>query len=161
MTARVKARPRGLDRPGTTRVIRAMSALHTRLYRATGGRLGQNWRIGAAARKAVPVCLLTTTGRRSGQPRTVPLCFLRKGDAIVLVASQGGLPSNPQWYYNVRAEPEVIIEIGRQRRRYRARVAGPDERGRLWPELVALYADYASYQSWTQRQIPVVVCEPA
>jgi len=158
---KVKAKPKGLDRPSTTKVIKTMSNLHTRLYRVTGGRIGKNWRIGAAARKAVPVCLVTTVGRKSGQPRTVPLCFLRDGDAIVLVASQGGLPTNPQWYFNVKANPEVQIEIGRQRRAYRARVAGREERARLWPRLVELYADYDSYQSWTDREIPVVVCEPA
>jgi deazaflavin-dependent oxidoreductase (nitroreductase family) len=138
-----------------------MSGLHVRLYRATGGRIGKHWRIGAAARKAVPVCLLTTIGRKSGQPRTVPLCYLLDGDAIVLVASQGGLPTNPQWYYNLKANPDVQIEIGQQRRGYRARVAGPAERSLLWPRLVELYADYDSYQSWTDREIPVVVCEPS
>lgn len=162
MTApKLKAKPKGLDRPGTVRVIKAMSNLHTRLYRATGGRLGKNWRVGAAARSAVPVCLLTTTGRKSGQRRTVPLCYLREGDAVVLVASQGGLPTNPQWFFNVKANPEVQIEIGKRRSDYRAHVADPDERARLWPKLVELYADYASYQSWTDREIPVVVCEPA
>ena len=158
---KVKAKPKGLDRPSTTKVIKAMSSLHTRLYRRSGGRIGKNWRIGAAARKAVPVCLLTTVGRKSGQPRTVPLCYLREGDAVVLVASQGGLPTNPQWYYNLKANPEVQIEIGKQRGAYRARVAGRAERARLWPKLVELYADYESYQSWTDREIPVVVCEPA
>jgi deazaflavin-dependent oxidoreductase (nitroreductase family) len=161
VSGRLKAKPKGLDRPSTTRVIKAMSSLHTKMYRASGGRLGRNWRIGAAARKAVPVCLLTTTGRKSGRPRTVPLCFLRDGDAVVLVASQGGLPTNPQWYYNVKANPEVQIEIGKRTSAYRARVADPQERARLWPELIDLYADYESYQSWTDREIPVVVCEPA
>lgn len=157
---KLRAKPKGLDRPSTTTVIKAMSALHVRMYRATGGRLGKNWRIGAAARKAVPVCLLTTTGRKSGRPRTVPLCFMPDGDAVVLVASQGGLPANPAWYHNVVTNPEVHIEIGRRSSAYRARVAGPDERARLWPRLVDVYADYASYQSWTEREIPVVVCEP-
>lgn len=157
----LKAKPKGLDRPSTTKVIKTMSNLHTRLYRVTGGRLGKNWRIGAAARRAVPVCLLTTTGRKSGRPRTVPLCYLRDGDAVIVVASQGGLPANPQWFFNVRANPAVQVEIGKRRGDYRARVAGPDERARLWPRLVELYPDYASYQSWTDREIPVVICEPA
>jgi deazaflavin-dependent oxidoreductase (nitroreductase family) len=161
MTSGVKRKPKGLDRPSTVRVIKAMSALHTRLYRASGGRVGKNWRIGSAARKAVPVCLLTTTGRKSGQPRTVPLCFMPDGADVVLVASQGGLPSNPQWYANLRADPAVQIEIGRRRSAYRARVAGSDERARLWPRLVEMYADYASYQAWTDREIPVVICEPS
>ena len=162
MTApKVKAKPKGLDRPSTTKVIKAMSTVHTRMYRLTGGRLGKHWRIGAAARKAVPVCLVTTVGRKSGQRRTVPLCYLRDGDAIVLVASQGGLPTNPQWFYNVKANPDVQVEIGKRRRNYRARVASKDERARLWPMLVEMYADYASYQSWTEREIPVVICDPA
>jgi deazaflavin-dependent oxidoreductase (nitroreductase family) len=156
----VKTKPKGLDRPSTVRVIRAMSTLHTRMYRATGGRLGKHWRVGAAVRKPVPVCLLTTTGRTSGQPRTVPLCYVRDGERVVLIASQGGLPGNPQWYRNLLANPDVAIEVGRARRSYRAREAEGDERERLWALAVATYADFASYQSWTQRRIPVVVCEP-
>jgi deazaflavin-dependent oxidoreductase (nitroreductase family) len=86
---------------------------------------------------------------------------MQDGPNIVLVASQGGLPTNPQWYGNIRANPAVEIEIGRRRAGYRARPADPDERARLWPELLEMYADYASYQSWTEREIPVVICEPA
>lgn len=157
----MKTKPKGLDRPSTTKIIRVMSVVHTRMYRLTAGRLGKNWRIGSAVRKAAPVCLLTTTGRKSGQPRTVPLIYLRDGADIVVVASQAGLPANPQWYGNLRAEPKVEIEIGRQRGSYLARTADADERARLWPRLVALYADYDSYQSWTDREIPVVICTPA
>jgi F420H(2)-dependent quinone reductase len=109
----------------------------------------------------VPICLVTTTGRKSGQARTVPLCYLQDGDNVVLVASQGGLPTNPQWFGNIRANPAVEIEIGKQRTAYQARKATQAERDRLWPELLELYADYASYQAWTDRQIPVVICEPA
>jgi deazaflavin-dependent oxidoreductase (nitroreductase family) len=156
----VKTKPKGLDRPSTTRIIRAMSAAHTRVYRLTGGRLGRNWRIGSAVRKAAPVCLLTTTGRKSGQQRTVPLIYLRDGANVVVVASQAGLPNHPQWYRNLVADPAVTVEIGRRRTDYRARTATPDERARLWPRLVELYADYDSYQSWTEREIPVVICEP-
>jgi deazaflavin-dependent oxidoreductase (nitroreductase family) len=156
-----KPKPKGLDRPSTRKIIRAMSVMHTRMYRLTGGRLGKNWRIGSAVRKAVPVCLLTTIGRKSGQPRTVPLVYLRDGANLVVVASQGGLPGNPQWYYNVAANPEVQIEIGRRRSAYRARIADLAERAELWPRLVALYADFASYQEWTDREIPVVICAPA
>ena len=155
-----KPKPKGLDRPSTVRIIKVMSRVNTRIYRISGGRLGRKWRMGAAFRKPIPICLLTTTGRKSGEPRTVPLCFLPDGANIVLVASQGGLPSNPQWYYNVKANPAVQIEIGRQRTDYKARVAPPAERAQLWPKLVDLYADFDSYQSWTDREIPVVICEP-
>jgi deazaflavin-dependent oxidoreductase (nitroreductase family) len=157
----VKPKPKGLDRPATTRIIKLMSLLHTRLYRITGGRLGKNWRIGSAVRQPVPVCLLTTTGRKSGQPRTVPLVFMRDGTNIVIVASKGGLPDNPQWLGNVKAQPAVEIEIGKKRSSWRARVATKPERADLWPRLVEMYEDFASYQTWTDREIPVVICEPA
>lgn len=155
-----KPKPKGLDRPSATRVIKLMSAVNTGVYRATGGRLGSKWRIGAGFRKPVPICLLTTTGRKSGRPHTVPLCYLQDGPAVVCVASQGGLPTNPQWYLNLRSNPAVEIEIGRGRSAYRAHTASPDERDRLWPKLLDMYADYAAYQSWTDREIPVVICEP-
>jgi deazaflavin-dependent oxidoreductase (nitroreductase family) len=157
---KTKPKPKGLDRPATTRVIKVMSRVNTRLYRLTGGRVGKSWRIGAAMKKPVPICLVTTTGRKSGRPRTVPLCYMQDGPNIVLVASQGGLPTNPQWYGNIRANPAVEIEIGKRRAAYRARKADRAERAELWPKLVDLYADYASYQSWTDREIPVVICEP-
>jgi deazaflavin-dependent oxidoreductase (nitroreductase family) len=158
---KTRPKPKGLDKPLATRIIKLMSRVNTRIYRMTGGRVGKNWRIGAGFKKPVPICLLTTTGRKSGQPRTVPLCYLQDGDNVVLVASQGGLPSNPQWFGNIRANPAVEIEIGKRRAAYRAHKATRAERDRLWPELLELYADYASYQAWTDRVIPVVVCVPA
>jgi deazaflavin-dependent oxidoreductase (nitroreductase family) len=157
---KTKPKPKGLDRPSTVRIIKAMSVAHTWLYRRTGGRLGKKWHVGSALRKGVPICLLTTTGRKSGQPRTVPLLHMADGDNVILVASQGGLPTNPAWYHNMRANPEVTVQLGRTTRRMRARVADPAERARLWPRLVQVYADYASYQTWTDREIPVVICEP-
>jgi F420H(2)-dependent quinone reductase len=156
----VKGKPKGLDRPSTVKIIKAMSTAHTWLYRRTGGRLGRKWHVGSALRHGVPVCLLTTTGRKSGLPRTVPLLHMADGEDAVLVASQGGLPTNPQWYYNVLAEPVVTVQIGTRTRAMRARVADAGERAALWPRLVRLYADYENYQSWTEREIPVVICEP-
>jgi deazaflavin-dependent oxidoreductase (nitroreductase family) len=82
------------------------------------------------------------------------------GDNVVLVASQGGLPTNPAWYHNLRANPDVTVQLGRTTRRMRARTADAAERARLWPRLLEVYADYASYQTWTDREIPVVICEP-
>jgi deazaflavin-dependent oxidoreductase (nitroreductase family) len=154
-----KPRPKGLDKPATAKIIKAMSATHARMYRATGGQLGKNWRIGSALRQSVPVCLVTTIGRKSGRPRTVPLVYLDDGDRIIVVASQGGLPSNPQWYGNLQANPQVQVRIGRRTRQMSARVANADERCTLWPRLVDMYADFASYASWTEREIPVVICE--
>jgi len=152
-------RPSGLDSKYTVDIIKWMSKTNVKLYRATGGRLGGKWRVGSAFPWGIPVCLLTTTGRKSGQPRISPLLFLEDGDRVVLVASQGGLPKNPMWYLNIRADPDVTIQIKSRIRKMRARVATDEERAELWPRLVAMYADFDNYQSWTERQIPVVICE--
>lgn len=140
--------------------IRAMSRVNVWLYRKTNGRVGGKWRVGSAFPRGIPLCLLTTTGRVSGEPRTAPLLFMRDGERIVLVASQGGLPRDPQWYRNLRKNPEVTVQIRGTVEALRARVADDSERAALWPRLVALYRDFESYQSWTERQIPVVICEP-
>ncbi|AVP67140.1 nitroreductase family deazaflavin-dependent oxidoreductase [Rhodococcus hoagii] len=152
-------RPSGLDSKYTVDIIKWMSKTNVKLYRATGGRLGGKWRVGSAFPWGIPVCLLTTTGRKSGQPRVSPLLFLEDGDRVILVASQGGLPKNPMWYLNIRANPEVTIQIKSRIRTMRARVATDEERAELWPRLVDMYADFDNYQSWTDRQIPVVICE--
>lgn len=153
-------RPPLLDSAITPRILRVLSRANVVLYRMSGGRLGASWRVGSAFRRGVPICLLTTTGRRSGTPRTVPLLFLRDGDRVVLAASQGGLPRHPQWYRNVEAEPRVTIQVGRRTDPMRARTATSAEHATLWPRLVDMYADFESYQSWTDRRIPVVICEP-
>lgn len=150
--------PAKLNSPLTRTLIKAMSRAHTRLYRVTGGLLGSRWRIGSAFPGGVPICLVTTRGRRSGQPRTAPLLYLLDEERVVLVASQGGMASHPAWYHNILAHAEVEIRIGRTVRRLRARVADPGERAVLWPRLTALYPDFDTYQSWTDREIPVVVC---
>ncbi|WP_271799978.1 nitroreductase family deazaflavin-dependent oxidoreductase [Dietzia maris] len=141
-------------------VIKVMSRVNTWAYRASGGRVGGSWRVGSALRAPVPVCLVTTTGRKSGEPRTVPLLHLPDGDRVLLVASQGGLPKHPQWYYNVLADPNVTVQVGRRRRAMTAREATPSERAELWPRLVERYADFADYQANTSRVIPVIICEP-
>lgn len=154
-------KPKGLDDPGTVRFMKVMAAVNVWLYRRSGGRLGRNWRIGAGFRNPVPICLVEHRGRKSGLLRTTPLVYLRDGDRIVVVASQAGRPENPQWFHNVVADPAVTVQIGRDRTAMRAAVADPEERARLWPKLVDLYPDYDSYQSWTERVIPVVVLSPA
>jgi F420H(2)-dependent quinone reductase len=156
----VRTRPTQLDSPVVPKVIKAMSRANVWLYRRTGGRLGGRWRVGSAFPWGVPVCLLTTRGRVSGEPRTVPLIYLADGDRVVVVASQGGLPRHPQWYLNLRRHPEVEVQVRDRVVHMRARTAGPDERRLLWPRLVRLYRDYDDYQAWTEREIPVVLCEP-
>lgn len=155
-----KPRPRLLDSPLFPKILKAMSRVQTAAYRATGGRLGGKYRMGAAFPRGLKVCLLTTTGRKSGQPRTTPLVYLADDDRIVLYASQGGLPRHPQWYLNVTASPNVIIQIGRRALRMRARAADQAERAAVWPRLLALNPDFADYQAWNQRVIPIVICEP-
>lgn len=158
MTLAPKRRPAGLDSPVVPRVLKVMSWLQVRVFRLTGGRIGSRWRVGAGFRKPVPTLLLDHVGRRSGRRYTTPLLYLEDGSDLVVVASQGGLPRHPQWYHNLLAHPEATVELrGEGVRRVRARVAGPEERAELWPRLVELYADFASYQSWTEREIPVVV----
>lgn len=157
-----KTRPPQLDADWVRTLIRLGSRANTWIYRKTAGRLGGTWRFMAGFRKPVPVLLLTTTGRRTGKERTVPLLYLRDGVDIVVVASTGGLPDHPAWYRNLTADPEVTVQVGTDVSRRRARTASDDERTRLWPRLVELYADFETYQQWTAetREIPVVVLEP-
>jgi deazaflavin-dependent oxidoreductase (nitroreductase family) len=136
-------------------VMKVGTKLNNRLYRATGGKVGGKFPGGA------PVCLLTTTGRTSGERRTVALLYLRDGDDVVVVASQGGMPRHPGWYHNLRADPKVTIQIGRDVRPFVARTATGEERDALWRRLVVMYPGYDDYQKKTDREIPVVVCTPA
>ena len=149
-----------LSKPWVRTLVRWMSHANTAVYRLTGGRVGGTWRVGSALRNGVDICLLTSTGRRSGEERTVPLLHLPDGDRVLLVASQGGLPQHPAWYYNVRADPNVTVQFGQRKHRMTARVATEHERADLWPRLVDKHADFAEYQRNTARQIPVVICEP-
>jgi deazaflavin-dependent oxidoreductase (nitroreductase family) len=157
----VKEKPNGLDSPVVAKLIKYGARLHVPVFRATNGRIGSRWRIGAGWRKPVPTLLLDHVGRRSGNRFTTPLLYLEDGRRLVIVASQGGLPRNPQWFHNLVAHPETVVALrGEPRREVRARVAEPDERAALWPRLVELYADFESYQAWTEREIPVVVLDP-
>ncbi len=160
MSALPQRRPRGLDSPLTARAIRLMARTQVRVFRLTGGRIGHRWRIGAGWRRPVPTLLLDHVGRRSGRVFTTPLLYLRDGPDLVVVASRGGLATNPQWYANLRAHPEAVVELPGERRAVRARVAGAQERAALWPRLVEAYADFDTYAGWTEREIPVVVLEP-
>ena len=161
MFALPKERPNGLDSPITSVLIKWMSKAQVAVFRRSGGRIGSTWRIGAGFHKPVPVLLLNHRGRVSGKQFTTPLLYMRDGARFIVVGSQGGLPKDPQWCLNLQTHPETSVEL-RERGvvRVRARTAEPTERSRLWPQLVELYADFASYQTWTDRQIPVVILEP-
>ena len=132
---------------------RAATKLHSFIYRATGGGIGSRM-VGS------PVLLLTTTGRKSGKQRTSPLLYLEDGENIVIVASNGGAPSNPSWYLNLETNPYAEVEIKDQKLRVRAEKVSPEERERLWPRLVAMYGSYENYRRLTDREIPVVVLKP-
>jgi deazaflavin-dependent oxidoreductase (nitroreductase family) len=132
-----------------------MNTIHRTIIAVSGQRIG--WRAGG-----MPVLKLTTTGRRSGEPRTVMLTSpVQEGSAWVLVASKGGDDDHPAWYLNILADPKVMIETGPGRvTSATARVATADERSRLWPQIVSAYANYGAYQRRTQREIPLVIIEP-
>ena len=136
------------------KLVRMLGRMHVRLYRLTGGRFVG--RVGKA-----PILLLTTTGRRSGEPRTSPLLYFRDGERLAIVASFGGNPKHPVWYLNLTANPAVKVQVGRERFDATASTATPEERERLWPQLVAIYPGYAGYQEKTTREIPIVLLERA
>ncbi|HYI16537.1 MAG TPA: nitroreductase family deazaflavin-dependent oxidoreductase [Thermomicrobiales bacterium] len=121
-------------------------------YRATEGNV-----TGVFAGR--PLMLLTTTGAKSGQPRTAPLVYTTDGDALVVIASKGGAPTNPDWYHNLRANSLVTVELGAEQFEAQARVAEGDERQRLYDAQAALMPAFADYQTNTDREIPVVVLE--
>ena len=158
---KIKPKPEGLDKPYVGTIIKTMSKVNVWVYRWTGGLLGSKWRVGSAFPWGVPVLLLTTIGRKSGQPRTAPLLFIEEGEAVIIWASQGGLPKDPLWYKNLVANPECGVQIKRRKMKMRARTADPAERARLWPKVVAHYPDFASYETWTDRVIPLVILEAA
>ena len=135
-------------------VIHYVAKLNTLLYRASGGKIFGTWLRGA------PIGLLVYKGRKSGRTLTTPLLYLKDGEKIVIVASKGGMSHHPLWYVNLVDQPDCEFEIGTERRKYRARTAGNDERAAYWPRLTAMYHDYDDYQARTDRQIPVVVLEP-
>ena len=134
-----------------------LTRLNIVLFRATGGRVG-----GKLPGFGSRICILHHVGRKSGQPRQSPLIYLPDGEAVVVVASKGGVDRHPAWFHNVVAMDETDVELpGGVRRRVRPRVAEGSERERLWPRLVETYPPYADYATYTTREIPVVVLEPA
>ena len=118
-------------------------------FRANGGNVDGN----------NSLLLLTTTGAKSGQPRTSPLVYSTDGNRLVILASKGGAPTNPDWYYNLLANPIVTIELGAERFQARATVAEGQERERLYAQQAEQMPGFAEYQQKTTRQIPVIILE--
>ena len=132
-------------------IARRVMGGHTLLYRATGGLIGHR------VPGAPPMLLLDHIGAKSGKVRTTALAYLTDGDDLVIVASKGGYVRNPGWYYNLKAHPETVVQVGSERRAVRAHVATKKERDRLWPMVTSLYSGFAEYQERTDRVIPLVV----
>lgn len=123
---------------------------HIRAYQETGGETGYLW-------NGVPTLLLTTTGRRTGEPRTSALIFGRDGDDYLVVASCGGAPKHPAWYLNLKANPEADLQVKTERFPVVARTASQREKPRLWRIMTEFWPNYDLYQSRTERDIPVVI----
>jgi deazaflavin-dependent oxidoreductase (nitroreductase family) len=121
-------------------------------FRANSGKVGGPFEGGT-------MLLLTTTGAKSGQPRTSPLAYLPDGDNMVIIASKGGAPTNPDWFYNLKANPIVTVERGTETFQARATVPEAAERDRLFDQVTAVMPGFGEYQRNTTRQIPVVVLE--
>ncbi|SRR5579871_1405980 len=136
-------------------LFKTMNTIHRGALKLTGGRLG--WRA-----SGMDVLELTTTGRKSGEPRTVMLTSpLQQGDTMVIVASRGGDDRNPSWLLNLRENPDVeVVTGGQPKKRMRARIANPEERAELWPKITSAHKNYAGYQKKTNREIPLVLLEP-
>ena len=143
-------------RPYTRSIARQqgwLTKLHTLVYQLSGGRLG-------ATLLGMPMLLLSTWGRRTGQMRTAPLLYLPIDGAFVLVASNGGALHHPTWWFNLHTNPHALVQIGPERGRVQARAATPDEHRRYWPMLLQVYPPYDRYQARTDRQIPLVILQP-
>jgi deazaflavin-dependent oxidoreductase (nitroreductase family) len=136
------------------RALRLVAAVHLRLYRWTNGIIG-------ASTTGMPTLLLTTTGRKSGLARTVPLPYFPHPEGVMVVASLAGAPQNPAWYENLTANPDVFVQIRARRYRAIAKAASREERPALWASIVARSSNYADYERATTREIPVVVLREA
>src|SRR5579884_3094849 len=122
---------------------------HVRVFRETDGERGYRWR-------GTTILLLTTTGRKSGEPRTTPLIHRTDGERWVIVASKGGWPQHPIWFQNLQADPDAEIELPGEKVPVRASVAEGEERARLWSMMCEVWPAYDEYQQKTDREIPVV-----
>jgi deazaflavin-dependent oxidoreductase (nitroreductase family) len=125
---------------------------HIDRYVATDGEDGHDW-------EGTQTLILTTTGRRSGEPRPQALIYGRNGDDYLVVASKGGAPQHPAWYLNLDANPEVEVQVKGDKFKAHARTATPEEKPTLWPIMTKEWPDYDNYQKKTDRDIPVVVLE--
>jgi len=138
---------------GELATTRLFYAIHRGIYRLSGGRI-------FSRSLGCPIVLLTTTGRKSGEPRTAPVFGFEEGQSVVVVPSNAGKKHYPAWYFNLRANPLAKVQLGSEIRTVRAREATNEERERLWPRLVTHYGGYQVYRERTERHIPVMILDP-
>jgi F420H(2)-dependent quinone reductase len=136
---------------------RRSTKIHVALYRWSGGKIGGSLPGWPQAR----IVLVDHTGAKSGEKRTSPLMFHEEGNAIAVVGSKGGQPTNPAWFHNLKVNPDTTIQVGSIVREVHARVATDEERERLWPKFVAFFPGYEFYRSNAKgRKIPIVILDP-
>ena len=133
--------------------IKPFSRLNVLVYKLTSGRLMGKF-------QGRPVVLITMTGAKSGEKRTVPLMYVPYGEGLIIVASQGGAPKSPVWHKNLVAHPDIEAQYLGRKMKLRARQADDAEKAKVWPICVEHYPPFADYQARTERNIPVFVCEP-
>ncbi|MXW54145.1 MAG: nitroreductase family deazaflavin-dependent oxidoreductase [Gammaproteobacteria bacterium] len=126
---------------------------HVHEYLSSNGARGHIW-------NGIPTLLLTTTGRRTGESRLIPLIYGKYEKAYVVVASKGGSPSHPSWYLNLDNQSAVQVQVGEQKFDAKARTSNGEERAQLWEIMCGVFPTYSEYQSKTDREIPVVVLDP-
>ena len=134
-------------------LFKTITRIHVFLYRLSNGRFGSQMR-------GFQVLLLTTTGRKSGKRRTTPLGFFQDGENFVIIGSNAGLDNHPAWLYNLKSNPTASIQVKDKQLTALTEVAGPEDRQRLWAELMNVAPGYADYQKRTRREIPLVVLKP-
>lgn len=133
--------------------ISLVGAEHVRRYLETGGAVGHEW-------NGVRTLVLTTTGRRSGEPKQSAMIYGSDGDAYLVIASNGGSPTHPAWYLNLVADPAAQVQVGADTIAVTARTAAGAERDRLWSLMTGIWPNFDVYQTRTARRIPLVVLEP-
>ena len=153
MASETATSSRGAGSPPPRWMIRGMTTLHLALHRLSGGR----WFNSLGGDE---VCFVEMTGAKSGRALAIPLVYIPHQDGVLLVASQGGNPKKPAWYFNLVKHPDVTVTRNGQAQRMRARLARSEERPELWPVCETAYAPFAQYRKRTPREIPIFVCEP-
>ena len=139
--------------PLQNRLFKIFTGLHVFLYHTSGGKI---W----GSMNGNPVLMLTTTGRKSGLPRTTPVMYVHKDNEYLIAASAGGADQNPTWFSNINSKPEATIEINGRKTKVKAVITSGDERDKLYENFKALGSNFIEYEKKTTRKIPVVRLQP-